>query len=455
MIILARLLTPRELGSVAIGASLVLVGAALSDAGLGASLIRRAEPPRLDELQALTALQLAITCALALGVASIATQFGQVGSITALMVSCTPLFALQLPGRILLERSLSYPRLAFLEITQVVVFYVWAIALVVVGFGVWGLATATIARAVAATLIVAHISPVGLVRPRLSWAPVRPLIAFGLRFSATDAAWLVREPALNVSLAALANVFTLGLWSLASRVMQVPALLFESLFRVSFPTMARLVARGENTAPLIERAVGMAAVGGGIGLTALAGSAPGLIPGVFGEQWRGASSVIPGACLGLAIGSSVGVATQGYLQAVGDASAVLRAMLLQTVTLLVVALSLVPFVGVGAVGIGLAASSAVLVIALRRATLRRMRVPIIRPLVVPIGAGVASAAVGWTVTVLLGEDLLAGLAGGSLSTLLFVGCLLIVRRQLILDVIVFAARSARAGVGPRPHPADL
>jgi O-antigen/teichoic acid export membrane protein len=445
MIILARLLTPRELGSVAIGASLVLVGAALSDAGLGASLIRRPEPPRLDELQALTALQLAITCALALGVASIATPFGQVGSITALMVSCTPLFALQLPGRILLERSLSYPRLAFLEITQVVVFYVWAIALVVVGFGVWGLATATIARAVAATLIVAHISPVGLVRPRLSWAPVRPLIAFGLRFSATDAAWLVRDPALNVSLAALASVSTLGLWSLASRVMQVPALLFESLFRVSFPTMARLVARNENTAPLIERAVGMAAVGGGVGLTALAGSAPGLIPGMFGEEWRGASSVIPGACLGLAIGSPVGIATQGYLQAV----------VLQTATLLVIGLSLVPFVGVAAVGIGLSVSSAVLVIALRRATLRRMRVPIIRPLVVPIGAGVASAAVGWTVTVLLGEDLLAGLAGGSLSTLLFVGCLLIVRRQLVLDVIVFAARSVRAGVGPRPHPADL
>src|SRR5438105_3423250 len=146
-LVLARLLTPRDFGLVAVGMSLVLFSTVLSDGGLGAGLIRRSQPPEIEELRALTALQLTVTVGVAAVTAAIAIPFGEIGWITALMASSTPLVTLQAPGRILLERSLSYGPLALIEVVQVLTYYVWAIALVVAGFGVWGFASATVARA--------------------------------------------------------------------------------------------------------------------------------------------------------------------------------------------------------------------------------------------------------------------------------------------------------------------
>jgi O-antigen/teichoic acid export membrane protein len=444
-IVVARLLAPRDFGVVAFGMSLVLIAGMLSDGGLGAGLIRRAEPPTTEELQALTALQLTATVVLAIVVAAAAAPFGEAGLVIALMVSSMPLVVLQFPGMIVLERSLRYRPLAVVEISQVLVYHAWAITLVVSGFGVWGLASATVARAAAAALIMARVSPVGLVRPRFAWGRIRSLIGFGARFQATNATWLLGDQALNVSIAAITSVSTLGLWSLAKRVMDVPFLLFQALWRVSFPAMSHLLAAQEDAAPVIERGLGMAAVGSGVLLTTLAGSAPGLIPGLFGEQWREASEVIPWACLGLGVGGPVSVATQGYLYGVGDASAVLRAVILQTVAWFTVALPLLPLVGVSAVGLGWCAAGAVQAVVLGRATLKWTRVRLVRPLLGPVGVGAASAAVGWLVAN-LGGGLGAGVAGGVCSLACFQVGLLIFSRKLLYDTFRFAAGSLRATV---------
>jgi O-antigen/teichoic acid export membrane protein len=448
-VVLARLLTPHDFGTVAIGMSFVLFAGMLSDGGLGAGLIRRAEPPEKEELQALTALQLTVTTVLALVIAAAAAPFGRIGWVTALMVSSMPLVALQFPGRIVLERSLSYRPLAMVEVAQVLTYYAWAMGLVVAGAGVWGLASATVAMRAAAALIMARVSPVGLVRPRFSWRRVRPLIGFGVRFQATSATWLIRDQGLNAGIAAIESVATLGLWSLARRLLEIPFLLLGTIWRVSFPAMSQLLAAKEDAAPLMERAVGIAAIGSGIILTGLAGSAPGLIPGLFGEQWRDASAVLPGACLGLGIGGTISVATQGYLYAVGDASAVMRAVIFQTITLFAVTLPLLPVLGVSAVGLGLLISSVVDAVLLRRATLRWIDVRLVRPLLLTVLIGVVSGGAGWLIADRGGADLLSGLAGGACSILLFQAGLFVFRRKLLLETFRFVARSMRAAVGRR------
>jgi O-antigen/teichoic acid export membrane protein len=448
--VVARLLTPHDFGVVAIGMSFVLFTNVVADGGLAAGLIRRAEPPTGDELAALTALQLSVTVGFALLAASLAPLFGEIGWVTAVMVSSMPLATLQFPGRILLERSLSYRPLAALEVSQVLVYHAWAITFVALGFGVWGLASAAVVMRVAAAFVIARISPVGLVRPRFSWGKVRPLVGFGLRFQATGATWLVRDQGLNASVAAIGSLSILGLWSLARRLMEIPFLLFESLFRVSFPTMSQLVAAKEDPAPLIERAVGMAAIGGGIILTGLAGSAPGLVPGIFGEQWRDASSVVPLACLGLGIGGSVSVATQGYLYAVGDAAGVLRVVLLQTAVLFAVTLPLLPWLGVSAIGVGLLVSSVVEAVALGRTTSRWTHVRLVRPLLAPVVAGVAAGVAGWLVADLGGADLVSGLGGGACSVLAFLVILTVVRRSVVDETFRFFLGSVRAAASRSP-----
>jgi O-antigen/teichoic acid export membrane protein len=448
-VVLARLLTPRDFGLVAIGMSAVVFTSLLSDGGLGAGLIRRPEPPLREELEALTGFQLAVSGVVALAAVTVGSFFGEIGWITAVMVASMPVAVLQFPGKILLERSLAYRTVAVVEVGQVLAYQAWAIGLVVAGAGVWGLATATIVMRVVAALLMARVSPAGFPRARLSWRWTRPLLGFGARFQATSAAWLVREQGLNISLAAISGVAVLGLLTLARRLLEIPYLLFTSLFRVSFPTMSQLVARNDDTTGLIERAVGMAAVGSGILLVALAGSARGLVPGVFGDPWRGASSILPLACLGLGIGGSVSVATQGYLYAVGDVTAVLWSVVLQTAALFAVALPLVPSQGVRAIGIGLLVSFLVETAVLVHAMRRHLTVRLLRPLVVPVVAGVAAGAAGWRVAGLAGNDLVTGAAGGLVAVAVFLAVLAVARRSLLSETLRFAVGSFRRAASAR------
>jgi O-antigen/teichoic acid export membrane protein len=448
-VVLARLLVPHDFGLVAIGTSLVYFISTLSDGGLGASLIRRPEPPRKEELQALLALQVGVALGLAFATASVAAPFGRTGWIVAVMASSMPLAMLQVPGRILLERSLSYHRLAVVEVTQVLTYQAWAIGFAVAGFGVWSLATGTVAMRAAAAVAMGAACPRGTVLPRFSWRRIRPLIGFGVRFQAAGVTTLVESQGVNLSMAAIANVSTLGLWSLARRLMEIPLLLFDSLWRVSFPTMSQLIARKEDVSPLIERATAMAAVGSGVILTGLAGSAPGLIPGVFGEQWRGAAGAVPPACLGLAIAGPISVATVGYLYAIGDASTVLRAFVLRMVTTLAVTLPLIPLLGAPAAGVGWLCASTlegiVLMRAIEQATHARLR----QVLMIPLILGLIATGVGWTISDIGGANLASGLVGGFVSTFLFLVGLILVDRKLLSQTVRFASESMRGAASRR------
>jgi O-antigen/teichoic acid export membrane protein len=451
-VVIARLLTPHDFGVIAIGMSVVLFTSMLADGGLGAALIRRVQPPAAEEYEALMGLQLTVTVALTLVVAAIGAMFGKVGLVTAVMVSSMPLVALQFPGRIDFERSLSYRPLAIVEIAQVVSYQASAIALVLAGLGVWGLAIATVLMRAVAAVVMCSVSPLGLIRPRFSWHRIRPLIGFGLSFQAASATWLVRDQGLNASIAAIGSVATLGLWTLARRLMEVPLLLFQSLSRVSFPTMSQLVAANEDPAPLLERAASMAVIGSGLVLVAFAGSAPGLIPGVFGEQWRGATDAVPGACLGLAIGGSITVATQGYLYAVGDASAVLWSSIWQTVVWFAVTLPLFPVFGIAAIGLGWFISALVEAALLIRATRKWTDTHLVGPLIAPLLAGSVSAGLGWTISELDGRNLLSGVIGGSTSVACFLIILLVLQTTRLRETFRFVLGSVRAGAS-RGEPA--
>jgi hypothetical protein len=208
--------------------------------------------------------------------------------------------------------------------------------------------------------------------------------------------------------------------------------------------MAQLLARKEDPAPVIARALGMASVGSGMLLVGLAGSSPGLVPGVFGEPWRDAASVLPAACLGLGIGGSISVATAGYLYAVGDVSAVLRAGILQAAAIFAVTLPMLPIIGVAAVGLGWLVAAIVEATILGRATLRWTSVRLVRPLLAPVAIGIISGAAGWLVADRGGADLVSGLVGGACSVVCFQAGFILVRRQLLLETFRFFLRSMRA-----------
>jgi O-antigen/teichoic acid export membrane protein len=92
-LVLARLLTPQDFGLVAIGATVLLVGTAIGDAGLGAGLIRQATPPTQRQLSELLGLQLVFTTVLTAVGCLVALLFGEDGLVTAVVLLALPLAA--------------------------------------------------------------------------------------------------------------------------------------------------------------------------------------------------------------------------------------------------------------------------------------------------------------------------------------------------------------------------
>jgi hypothetical protein len=111
-LVLAHMLVPADFGVVAFGAIIVTTGDFFADGGLGASLIRKAGAPTVDELRTLLGFQLAVAVVIALGLAVVGSQTGTVGGVTAIMACSLPLLALRAPHAIALERDLEYRAIA-------------------------------------------------------------------------------------------------------------------------------------------------------------------------------------------------------------------------------------------------------------------------------------------------------------------------------------------------------
>lgn len=449
-VVLARLLSPADLGLVALGLTIVFSASFFVDAGIGAALIRRSEPPPREDLQAVVCFQLAVAIALAGVTITVAAPFGEAGWIAAVMVAALPLTAFRTPGVVLLERELRYRPLALVEVVEVAVFQIAAVAAVAAGAGVWGVAGAAVAKTVAGTALMLVVGPVGLVAPVPRWRRLRTMLGFAGRFQAVGVVNLVRDQGLNIGIVAVAGTTALGLWSLAYRLLQVPILLFQSLWQVSYPAMARLADAGEELRPLIERAVGLGAVATGALLVPLVGATPALVPALFGAAWTDVVSILPGSCLGLMIAGPVSVATAGYLFAAGDAASVLRGAVLHTAAWGLVTLPLLAVIGVTAVGVGHLAACLVEVAVLSRATNRGCGARAARPMLVPTAAALAAAGLGWVVAA-AAPTLPAALAGAAVAEAGYFAILMLVRRRPLLDTARLVARAAvEAGLVPSP-----
>ena len=157
--------------------------------------------------------------------------------------------------------------------------------------GVWAIATAALVRSICGGALLVSLVPGAIVRPRVSLSRTRHMLGFGMRFQAVGGVNLVRDQGLNVAVAAIAGVATLGVWSVAFRLVQATTLLFESLWRVSFPAMARLLETGEDPRPLLERGIALTGTAAGFLVAAMGGSATALVPVLFGESWSSAADV--------------------------------------------------------------------------------------------------------------------------------------------------------------------
>jgi O-antigen/teichoic acid export membrane protein len=409
-LVLARLLTPRDFGYVALGQTLALVGSYLASGGIGMALIGRREAPTRRELEAVLGVQLAAATALAVVFAAAAVPFGRGGTVVALILVALPLSTLRLPQALVLERELSFRTIAQVDVIELLVQYAWALALVAAGAGVWGLASAIVARSLVGSVAMMRLAPLGVVRPRWDWGAVRPLLGFGARFQAAAGVGVARDQALNAGIALVAGVGTLGVWSLAFRVMQVPLLLFTTLYRVSYPAMAKLLAAGRDPRAAIEHGIGLTGVAIAVIVVGIAAGAPALVPALLGDRWDDVPEILGLGGIALLITCPVAAATVGWLYAAGDPGTVLRAFAVHGVLWVAVALALLSPVGPAAIGIGWIAGAVGDSIVLGRAAAARTGARVLRRLAPAAAVAVVAGGAGWALST-TSETVPAGVAG--------------------------------------------
>lgn len=451
-LVLARLLTPAELGIAALGIAVSTFGAFLADTGLGSALIGRREPPRHAELTALAGLQLVVTLLLAIGAGGVALVLrDQTADVIALFVASLPILVLRAPAAIVLERQLRYATLVTVEVVEVVVFSAAAIGLALVDQGAYSLAYAAVAKSIAGTVLLAAVEPSAFVRPSLAIAPVRRLLAFGARFQAASLTVVAREQATSYATALIAGVGTLGQWSLASRLLSVPLLVFDALWRVAYPAIARLLESGAAARPLLERAALRAALVTGLAASTLGAAGPLLVPAIFGSEWTEAADVIPLGCAAIAIGSPLSVVAIGYLYATDDSSTVLRVMLVETAAQLAVAVALLSYLDALALGVAWIVAAVIGAVMLGRSVQATTGTSLAAQVGPSAVAASAISAAGAGAAATLDSGLLAGSLAGAAGAVGFVGVTAITRRDAIAEVRALRTAISRRASAPEPR----
>jgi O-antigen/teichoic acid export membrane protein len=353
-LVLARLLVPEDFGLVAIGLTILNVGQVLAGTGLGSAFVAKEEPPTRTELRALTGLQLLATGTIAAGALAIAVSLGDDALITGVMVVALPLTAFRTGAIIHFLRRLDFLSQVKIEIGETLVYVVVALALAFAGFGAWSLAIATVARILSGTTIAVALSPLGFIVPSFRFGLLRPILGFGWRFQATGVVQLGRETALTAGIASVGSLSLLGMWSLGARILGIPRLVTDAMWRVGFPAFSRLgqTESGEDMSRLLERTVAAFATVVTLVVCPLMASSPALIPLLFGAKWSDVSVILIGGAVALCLAAPVGMVANSYLYARGDAATSLYASVVTGAVDVAVILALLPSMGATALAIG-------------------------------------------------------------------------------------------------------
>jgi O-antigen/teichoic acid export membrane protein len=451
----ARLLTPEDFGLAALGLTITFAAHFLADAGIGAALLRSPDEPRREDYAAVVGVQFTLLMAITLGFVGWAVLSGsKTAIITCLFVASLPMLTFRVPAGISLERQLRFGPSIRADLSEVLVYNVWIIAGAAAGYGVYALATGAIVKTIVGAVVINRLAPIGWVRPRLDLRRVRPLLRFGMTFQATSGVALLRDQAINIGTALIAGYAVLGLWSIAARITSVPLLIFDSLMRVSFPTMSRLRTQGDDVRESMVRHTRRFTILSGFVLVPASVAAPVLLPLVLGHQWNEATTVVPFVFFGVMVSQPISVVASGFLLAAGDAQAVLRvsiAILIAQVAVTAVALPVLGFIGMGIGYVAAAiADGAVLSMAVHRHNgVRLFRTTLPAALAFALSVAVGLALVGD------GDNVVLGGLGVLASVLLFAALMFAMDRNSVKGLVSLISElptQLRAGPGVAPKP---
>lgn len=290
-LVLARLITPTEVGEFAAG-SLIVIGALFAESGMLAALIHRRD--RVEEAAA-TAVIATITAGVIFALVGLAVSpliglffdSRTVGLVAATLSGYVLVRQAAVVPEALLQRRFSFLRRLVAEPASVVAFGVTAITTAAYGLGVWALVAGTYAAVV--TQAAAAWALVGW-RPDLrlaSFALWRELVGYGRHITVAGLVRVATSETGTIFVGRFLGSATLGQFQYTYRIAQRPlAALVSSVTYVVFPAFARIADDQVRFERAFLRTVRwLSVVAFPVSLILIPLGEPAVVV-LFGERWR-------------------------------------------------------------------------------------------------------------------------------------------------------------------------
>jgi O-antigen/teichoic acid export membrane protein len=301
LVVLARLLTPEEVGVYAIGAALLALTSVIGDFGVEVYLV---QAPRLRRSERRAAVAVTLVTSLVVGAVfllsrgAVAEFYGDPRIEPLMLIMGATLFfvPLNLPTLAMLRRQMMFGVLLLLTLAGYLVFAATAILLATAGVGALSLAWATLAQTLAVTVLAFRYRAAPLCGPGLlAW---RRVVTFGLTATSTIAIFRLGMTAPELVIGRMLGLEATGLFSRANGVSQIFHKVFLSAIQpVALPALAVELRQGRSLKPaFLQKTEHIGAIAWPC-YAVLALMADPVVRVVLGSQWGGTVPIIQILCL--------------------------------------------------------------------------------------------------------------------------------------------------------------
>jgi PST family polysaccharide transporter len=297
--ILARLLTPRDFGLVAMVTTVTSFLRVFKDAGLSIATVQREKitHAQVSNLFWINVVISGLCTILVVAMAPLVAHFYHNPRVTniALFLSITFLISgLTVQHQALLKRQMRFKALAVIEVGSMAVSVIVAVIMAAFGYRYWALVVSAVAMEIAGlvlTVSVCHWWPQGPTRG----SGIRPMVSFGVHRTAGDFIMTLSRGCDNLLIGRFYGSAAVGLYSRASVLLIRPLELFLSPINTVFvPALSRLQTHPERYRKMFLRLYEAIALSGLFFTGLLLAASRPLTLVLLGPQWGGAASIFAG-----------------------------------------------------------------------------------------------------------------------------------------------------------------
>ncbi len=315
IMVLARLLTPAEIGVYSVGAAVVALAHVLRDFGVGNYLIQEKEMTQ-DRIRTAFGVALVIAWAMAAGLFALsgpAAAFYDEPGLRELLVVLSATFLVipfGSPILALLRRDMAFGRLYVIDIASALAHATTAVTLASLGFSFMSLAWASLAGAVMTAVVAAFYRP-RIARALPSFKEWRRVVRFGSISSATSMISQLGVNAIDLIIGRMLGFAAVGYYSRAQGLIFVfHRDILSAITSVTLPAFAIEHRENRNLKASYLKGVGFVTLFawpfyGFLGLMAYP-----VVRILFGSQWDAAVPLVQILCVAVAIGASWNLISQ-------------------------------------------------------------------------------------------------------------------------------------------------